>query len=138
MTLLNNFLQEPEFECIFHPAWGKQFVPISSSGSYQGVMQFIFVLKFSKLYRTKGILTCVVPLVIWSNCHAAFSSPQFYYVGRGEAFMKYCDKKILPGDISSFVVEPLVHLWMFAFFSKLLTKMDLSFLLLLLFLWIFS
>lgn len=64
MTLLNNFFQEPWFECIFHPAWGKQFVPLSCGGSYQGVMQFIFVLKFSKLSKTEDTLACFVPLVI--------------------------------------------------------------------------
>lgn len=52
MALLNNFLQEPEFECIFHPAWGKQFVPRSSSGSYQGVRQFILVLE---VFRTEDL-----------------------------------------------------------------------------------
>ena len=92
MTLLNNFLQEPEFECIFHPAWGKQFVPISSSGSYQGVMQFILVLKFSELCRTKDTFTRLVHQQFDPVGSAALSSPKFYYVGRAEAFVRYCDQ----------------------------------------------
>lgn len=93
MALLNNFLQEPAFECIFHPAWGKQFVPVSSSASYQGDMQFIFVSKFSELCRTKETFTCIVPPVIWSNgqCCYLFSSVPWGW--RVEVFIKDWDQK---------------------------------------------
>lgn len=93
MAPLNNFLQEPAFECIFHPAWGKQFVPVSSSGSYRGVMQFIFVSKFSELCRTKETFTRIVPPVIWCNgqCCCLFSPVPWGW--RVEVFVKYWDQK---------------------------------------------
>lgn len=124
MTLLNNFLQEPEFECIFHPAWGKQFVPISSSGSYQGVMQFILVLKFSKLCRTKDTSTCLFPLVIWCSWQWCCLLSQILLCWKGRSIHKILWQKT-SWRCSLFVFEPLVHLWMFAFL--LLIRIDLLF-----------
>lgn len=111
MTLLNNFLQEPEFECIFHPAWGKQFVPISSNGSYRGAMQFIFVLKFSKLCRTKDTLACIVPLVIWSNWQRRFLFSPSLLCWKTESIHKKINchtKKFFLACFFLFVLEPLV------------------------------
>lgn len=86
---------------VYSTQWGKQFVPISSSGTYQGVMQFILVLKFSKLCRTKDIFTCLVPLVIWSNwqCCSLFSPILLCWKGRSIHNILW--QKILPGDVSS-------------------------------------
>lgn len=99
MALLNNFLQEPEFECIFHPAWGKQFVPRSSSGSYQGVRQFILVLE---VFRTEDLsahsLACFTCNLI--QLGTIFFLP--YYVSCSakkkkkdpNTLMKYCERKV--------------------------------------------
>lgn len=125
MTLLNNFLQEPEFECVFHPAWGKQFVPVNSSGSYQGGMQFIFVLKFSKLCRTKDTFTCIVPLVIWSNWQFCFLFSPILLCWKRRNIHKILWQINSSWRYFLFVFEPLVHSWMFAFL--LLAKIDLCF-----------
>lgn len=94
MALLNNFLQEPEFECIFHPAWGKQFVPRSSSGSYQGVMQFILVLE---VFRTEDLsahsLACFTRNLIQLGTIFFLSSYVSLVQKNPNSLMKYCERK---------------------------------------------
>lgn len=97
-------------------------------------MQFILVLKFSKLCRTKDIFTCLVPLVIWFNWQCCSLLPNSLML-EGRSIHKILWQKILPGDVSSFMFEPLVPLWMFAFL--LLIRIHSLLLLLLLFSWVF-